>query len=162
MTNVYEFLDQHQILFIKYDHEAVFSAEEAKAKAGHVPGQQTKNLFLCDDKKRNFYLVTIPDEKRADLKHLRTFLGEKSLRFAPADKMKELLRLEPGSVSPLGLINDINNQVKFYIDEELLKLELIYIHPNINTATLAIKMDDFKKIIKLCRHQLNTYQTPNA
>lgn len=158
MINVYEFLNTYQIAYTKYDHEAVFSAEEAKAKAkaGHVPGQQTKNLFLCDDKKRNFYLVTIPDEKRADLKHLRTFLGEKSLRFAPPEKLKEYLSLKPGSVSPLGLINDIESKVKYYIDKELLKGEFIYIHPNINTATWEIKTEDFIKFMSLINHNINS------
>lgn len=161
MQNVYEFLQKHNINFTKYDHEAVFSAEEAKTKASHVPGRQTKNLFLCDDKKRSFYLITIPDEQRADLKHLKTFLGQKSLRFAPADKMKELLGLEPGSVSPLGLINDTKNMVKFFINSELLKADLIYIHPNINTATLAIAVNDFRKIIDLAGHEINLYQATN-
>ena len=59
MENVYDFLKQNNITFEKYEHEAVFTAEEAKCKAGHVPGQQTKNLFLCDDKKRRLYLLTI-------------------------------------------------------------------------------------------------------
>ncbi len=161
MPDVYQFLNSNQISYAKYDHEAVFSAEEAKTKAGHVPGQQTKNLFLCDDKKQRFYLITIPDEKRADLKHLKTFLNEKSLRFAPADKMQGLLGLLPGSVSPLGLINDVKNVVKFYIDPNLLKEKYIYIHPNINTATVEIAVEDFKKILNLTEHHLNFYQLPN-
>lgn len=160
MTNVFAFLEQHGIAYKKYDHEAVFTAEEAKTKAAHVPGQQTKNLFLCDDKKRRFYLVTIPDEKRADLKHLRVFLGEKSLRFAPAEKLPELLGITPGSVSPLGLMNDASAQVKFFIDEDLLKLDTIYVHPNINTATLAIPMENFKRFVSITGHELGTYHSP--
>lgn len=162
MLNVYEFLKKHNIPYTKYDHEAVFTAEEAKTKAAHVPGRQTKNLFLCDDKKRRFYLVTIPDEKRADLKHLGLFLNEKSLRFAPADKMNDLLGIAPGSVSPLGLINDANHMVKFYLDSELSQESKIYIHPNINTATIAILMENFKKILTLTGHPLNIYVSPNS
>lgn len=158
--DVYEFLKQHNIAYEKYDHLAVFTADEAKTLAAHVPGQQTKNLFLCDDKKRRFYLVTIPDEKRADLKHLREFLGEKSLRFAPPDKLLELLGIAPGSVSPLGLINDINHVVSFAIDEDLLAQDKIYIHPNINTTTIAISLDDFKKILAITGHELKIYKTP--
>lgn len=162
MIDVYDFLKQHNIAYTKFDHAAVFTAEETKTLAAHVPGQQTKNLFLCDDKKRRFYLVTIADEKRADLKHLRQFLGEKSLRFAPPEKLLELLGITPGSVSPLGLINDAGRQVKFYIDPDIIKLNTIYIHPNINTATLAIAMGDFKKILALTGHNINIYQSPNA
>ncbi len=159
MTNIYEFLNNHHIPFQKYDHPAVFTADEAKTKAGHVPGQQTKNLFLCDDKKRRFYLVTIPDEKRADLKHLGEFLGEKSLRFAPAGNMFEVLGLTPGSVSPLGLINDSEHLVTYAIDEDLLSLDKIYVHPNINTATLAIGMEDFKKILEITGHNFKIYKS---
>ncbi len=162
MQDIYEFLQNNGIPYVKYDHEAVFTAEEAKTKAAHVPGRQTKNLFLCDDKKRRFYLVTIPDEKRADLKHLGIFLNEKSLRFAPADKMMELLGITPGSVSPLGLINDANHLVKFYLDSELSQEPEIYIHPNINTATVAISMENFKKILRLTGHPLNIYVSSNS
>lgn len=161
MLNIYDFLKLHNITNQQYGHPAVFTADEAKILAAHVPGQQTKNLFLCDDKKRRFYLATIADGKRADLKHLREFLGEKSLRFAPPDKLLELLGLTPGSVSPLGLINDLNHQVTYAIDEDLLKLDKIYAHPNINTATLAISIEDFKKILSLTGHEIKLYQSPN-
>lgn len=161
MINILSFLAKNNIPFKQYDHEAVFTAEEAKTKASHVPGIQTKNLFLCDDKKRHFYLVTICEHKRANLKHLREFLNEKSLRFAPENFLMEYLGITPGSVSPLGLVNDNEGRVKFYIDPDLLNEEKIYIHPNINTATLEINIEDFKKIISLTNHSLNIYQFPN-
>ena len=159
MQNVYDFLKQNGIAYQKYDHPAVFTADEAKTLAAHVPGQQTKNLFLCDDKKQRFYLLTIPDEARANLKQAATFFAEKSIRFAPADKMQELLGLTPGSVSPLGLINDTNHLVAYAIDEALLNLDTIYVHPNINTATLAINIDDFKKILAITGHEIKIYMT---
>lgn len=158
MQDIYEFLKKHNIAYQQYDHPAVFTTDEAKALAAHVPGHQTKNLFLCDDKKRRFYLVTIRDDKRADLKHLREFLGEKSLRFAPADKLLEYLGLTPGSVSPLGLVNDANRQVSYAVDDDLLKQDKIFIHPNINTATLAIDIGDFKKILSLTGHEIKIYK----
>ena len=161
MIDILSFLKKNNIPFKKYDHEAVFTAEEAKTKASHVPGTQTKNLFLCDDKKRRFYLVTICEHKRANLKHLREFLNEKSLRFAPENFLLQHLGLTPGSVSPLGLINDLENIVTFYIDSDLLREQYIYVHPNINTATLEINNDDFKKFINLINHSLNIYQLPN-
>ena len=159
MQNVYDFLSQNNIAYEKFDHPAVFTTDEAKTLAAHVPGRQTKNLFLCDDKKRRFYLVTIYEDKRADLKHLREFLAEKSLRFAPEEKLLELLGITPGSVSPLGLINDTNHLVTFALDSEILQNDKIYVHPNINTATLAIGMEDFKKIIALTGHEIKTYTT---
>ena len=159
MINIYDFLKKYGIAYQKYDHPAVFTTNEAKTLAAHVPGTQTKNLFLCDEKKRRFYLVSICDDKRADLKHLREFLGEKSLRFAPADKLLEILGLTPGSVSILGLINDINHLVTFTIDEDLLKQEKIYAHPNINTATLAVSINDLKKILQITGHEPKLYKS---
>ncbi len=159
MTNVFEFLKLHNVAFEKFEHEPVFTVEDVKTKAAHVPGQQTKNLFLCDDKKQRFYLVTIMDEKRANLKHLSQFFGEKSLRFASPEKLLELLGLTPGSVSPLGLINDVNSKVAFAIDQDLLSQEKIYMHPNINTATLAISTEDFKKILQITNHEIKIYRS---
>ncbi len=162
MADIFQFLQSNQIAYKQYDHEAVFTAEEAKTKAAHVPGRQTKNLFLCDDKKQRFYLVTICEDKRADLKHLRAFLGEKNLRFGPAEKLMEYFKIAPGAVSPLGLANDVNNHVKFFIDSDLLKEEKIYIHPNVNTATLEIGIEDFKKFVALTNHEMKIYETPSA
>ena len=51
--------------------------------------------------------------------------------------------IEPGSVSPYGLLNDIDNIVEFFLEEELYESDKLNFHPLINTATVTTKTSDF-------------------
>jgi Ala-tRNA(Pro) deacylase len=155
MENIYHILDKLGISYDKYEHPAVFTNEESAKICTNVPGKNTKNLFLADDKNQRFYLLTVTYGKKADLKKFAMMVGERKLHFANKDYLKQFLNLTPGSVSPLGLMYDKNLKVKYFIDSDLLKEEKIYIHPNINTATVGIKIEDFKKFINFTNHQLN-------
>lgn len=157
IQDIYQLLEKLGITFDKYEHPAVFTNEESERVCTNVPGKNTKNLFLADDKNQRFYLLTVIHGKRADLKQFAKIIGEKKLHFANADYLKQLLNLTPGSVTPLGLMYDKVLKVKYFLDSDLLKEEKIYIHPNINTATVGIKIEDFKKFLAHTNHQLNIY-----
>ena len=59
------------------------------------------------------------------------------------------MNLIPGAVTPLGLLNDKEKKVQFFIDKDFMSNQhLVGVHPNDNTATLWIKADDLIKIIK--------------
>lgn len=145
-TNIYEFLGSHNIPYTKHEHEAVFTVEEANKLYGYIPGAHTKNLFLHNKDKSQYYLVIIASYKRADLKKLGEELGEKKLHFAKPNELKDYLQLTPGSVSALGLIHDGTNSVKVVIDTEVWNSEQVNAHPNINTATLTFARDDFRRL----------------
>src|SRR5438270_4128152 len=99
------FLGECALDYALYEHEAVFTAEEALTVCGHIPGVHCKNLFL-KDKADALWLVTLPDKKRADLKSLPEKIGGKRLSFGNAALLMEALGVTPGSVTPLALIND--------------------------------------------------------
>jgi len=156
MSDVYKILEKHQVPYEKFDHPAVFTTAEADLLVKNIPGKQCKNLFLTNDKGDKHFLVTIAHDKRADLKKLSQFLDQRHLRFASPERLMKYLGLTPGSVSPLGLINDINKEVEFIIDQDLLKQDKIYIHPNINTATLGIPVADFQRLLEEIGYSLRT------
>jgi Ala-tRNA(Pro) deacylase len=54
----------------------------------------------------------------------------------------------PGSVSIFGLINDEEDHVHVFLDENLKTSEKISFHPNDNTATLVISYSDFQKYLE--------------
>ena len=109
-----------------------------------------KNLFLKSSDKQFFiYMMTV--EKRADLKYIAKQIGSKRLSFASDEELVELLKLIPGSVTPLGIIND-NKRVKILIDREL-RAQRLLIHPNINTATISITYDDLLLFINACGNE---------
>lgn len=146
MKNIYEVLKNLNIAYEKYDHPAVFTVEEAKR---HYRGDfgENKNLFLKSKKGDSFYLVVLESDKRLDLKKFASFFNENKLSFASPQSLFEFLNLTPGSVSPFGIINDASKSVKVIIDNGLLKYEKLGFHPNINTSTLIIKTNDFKKFL---------------
>ena len=51
-------------------------------------------------------------------------------------KMHEYLDITPGSVSVLGLMNDVKNNVQLLMDQDLLEDEYLGCHPCINTSSL--------------------------
>jgi Ala-tRNA(Pro) deacylase len=146
MKDIYSVLDKLGIVYKKYEHPAVFTVEEAK-KHDTGSGSYNKSIFLRNKKGDNFYLVLTLGSKRIDLKNLAVFLNETKLSFASPEKMMKYLGLTPGSVSPFGLINDVDKVVKVIVDEELLKFDKQGYHPNINTATLIISTEDLKKFL---------------
>lgn len=152
---VYQFLKDNNIQYEVTEHPAVYNMEEMDNL--HLPyPYSAKNLFVRDDKKANFYLITVKEEKRVNLKEFRKQNGTRNLSFASENDLMDILRLVPGSVTPFGLLNDKEQKVKFYIDEDLLSGDgMIGIHPNENTATVWLKTEDLIKILKENGNEIN-------
>lgn len=146
---VYDFIKSKNIWHEITEHEAVFNMDELSKIEVPYNDCDAKNLFVRDDKKENYYLITVKGNKRVDLKGLRKRYDVRPLSFASAEDLMKYLNLIPGSVSPLGLLNDKERKVKFYLDDSFFKDDkIIGIHPNDNTATVWLKVDDLINIIK--------------
>ena len=146
-TEIYQYLTENNMWHEITQHEAVYNMEELKAVELPYPEWDAKNLFVRDDKKRNYYLITVKGEKRVDLKEFRKQNGLRNLSFASEADLMEYMQLTPGSVSPLGLLNDPEHRVQFYLDAELAGNK-IGVHPNDNTATVWMETDDLIKLIQ--------------
>lgn len=146
--NLYDILNTLKIEYIKYEHKAVYTCEEAKELDINITGQHCKNLFLRNRKGDIHYLVILDESKTIDLKALSKQIGSSSLSFASEERLFKYLKLKPGSVTPFGLINDIEREVIVLIDKDLVNKSPINFHPNVNTATLGISYGDFEKFIK--------------
>ncbi|MCH5349680.1 MAG: prolyl-tRNA synthetase associated domain-containing protein, partial [Oscillospiraceae bacterium] len=132
----------------KLEHEAVYTMEDME-KAGIVgKGTVCKNLFLRDAKGKTHYLVTIPEEKRVDMKSLAENIGSTKLSFASAERLTKYLGVEQGCVSPFGVLNDESQAVIVVFDNDLQNDKAVGIHPNDNTATVWLAFSDLHKIIK--------------
>ena len=144
---VYDLLNERGIEYEAIEHEAVYNMEEADAL--ELPHREagTKNLFIRDDKKRNYYVVCIPEHDRLDLKALREKLESRPLKFARDDELMDLMGLIPGQVTPFGTLNDTEHKVKVLISEYF-RGGLMDAHPNDNTATIILKADDVVGVLK--------------
>ena len=101
-------------------------------------------------------MITIKRNKKVNLKDFKKKYNTRNLTFASPEDLKNILNLTPGSVSPLGLLNDKEHKVIFYIDKELLNdNSIIGVHPNDNTATIWLKTNDLIDIIKEHKNLVN-------
>ncbi|MFX0135195.1 MAG: prolyl-tRNA synthetase associated domain-containing protein [Candidatus Hodarchaeota archaeon] len=153
-------LADHDIQYVLHTHPAVFTVPEARIHCGHIPGTHCKNLFLKNKKSGQFYLVTIPHEKRLDLNKFRKLIGAPKVRFAEPEDLFEILGITSGAVSPIGLVNDANHKVIFMVDEDVWNAEEICCHPNINTQTLQIPGPEFRKLIKATETSIEIKNLP--
>ncbi len=143
----YQFLNDHGVDYEITEHKAVFNMEELNAVELPYPDWDAKNLFVRDDKKKNYYLITVKGDKRVDLKEFRKKHGLRVLSFASADDLMRFMGLAPGSVTPLGLLNDTEHHIHFYLDSEFVG-NRIGIHPNDNSATVWLNADDLVKLLQ--------------
>lgn len=146
---IYNYLKQNNIWHQITEHEAVFHMGELPKIDLPYPEAEGKNLFICDDKKRNYYLITVKGNKRVNLKEFKKQNNTRSLSFAKENELMDMMHLTPGSVTPFGILNDKNLKVQVYIDEDFMNdNHIIGIHPNDNTATVWLKIEDLITIIK--------------
>ena len=146
-AEVYQYLAEQNIPHEITEHKAVFNMEELDSVALPYPEWDAKNLFVRDDKKRNYYLITVKGDKRVDLKAFRKAHGLRALTFASAEELLAMLDLIPGAVTPLGLLNDAARSVHFYLDAEFMGNK-VGVHPNDNTATVWLPADNLMKLIQ--------------
>ena len=134
------------------DHAPVYTVEEAQALRGEIPGGHCKNLFLKDDK-GNIWLIVCLEEAQVDLKAAPAKIGSRRLSFGKPELLMEVLGVEPGSVTPFGLINDTENRVNVVLDAAMMAHELVNYHPLENTATTTIRSQDLVAFIRSCGHE---------
>lgn len=91
----YQYLRNHNISFEAIEHPAVFNMEEAAAIDLPYPECEAKNLFVCDDKRRGYYLITVKGDKRVNLKSFRQQHGLRAISFASAEELLAVMRLTP-------------------------------------------------------------------
>lgn len=156
---IYDYLTGKKIRHEITEHRAVFNMAELAAIDIPYPEADAKNLFVRDDKKRNYYLICVKGDKRVDLKAFRQAQGTRALSFASDQELMEILGLEPGAVTPLGILNDTEKKVKVYLDKAFFESPgLIGIHPNDNTATVWLKPADLIQIISEHGNALELFQ----
>ena len=155
---IYDYLQENSIWHEITEHKAVYNMAELAEVPCPYPEADAKNLFVRDDKKQNYYLITVKGEKRVNLKAFRKAQGTRNLSFASAEDLMERLGLIPGAVTPLGVLNDETRSVKVFLDQDFLQEPgLVGVHPNDNTATVWLKTEDLIRIIREHGNEVVTF-----
>ena len=161
MTNFFKFLDYHDIAYVRHDHPAVYTVEEADRLVPDLPGAKTKNLFLRDDKGKRHFLVLVPSDKRVNLKALKQVLGVKRISFGSPERLKKHLGIEPGAVSLLSVFNDGDHKVEVFMDSDLWAADTFLFHPLVNTSTLVIEKTAIERFLEATGHDLTIVNVPS-
>lgn len=146
---IYEYLKEKNIWHEITEHKAVYNMEELSEIDMPYPEADAKNLFIRDDKKKNYYIITVKGDKKVNLKEFRKNNDTRPLTFASESDLMDIMKLIPGAVTPLGLLNDDELKVQLYLDRYFINdAHIVGVHPNDNTATVWLKPEDLISIIK--------------
>ncbi|MGC9343433.1 MAG: prolyl-tRNA synthetase associated domain-containing protein [Bacteroidales bacterium] len=145
---VLDYLDNLDINYELYEHPPLPTIEEAVKYWSDIQATHCKNLFFRNHKGNRHYLVIFDHRQILGIHDLEKRLKQGKLSFASEKRMDKYLGIKPGSVSIFGLINDTENHVHVFLDKNIQDSEKISFHPNDNTATLVITMDDFEKFLE--------------
>ena len=159
--DLFNLLESLNIKVQTFEHEPVFTVAEGSAVKARLAGAHTKNLFL-KNKKGVYYLVTMLDDKRLDLKVFEKEMGTGKLSFASDDRLLEVLGVEPGHVTPFSVIHETANVVTVILDKEMMSHEILNFHPLKNHLTSAIKADDLLKFLDHVGHKPLIMTLPKA
>lgn len=152
---LYSLLEQLQIQFEYYEHPPGPTIEEALKYWKNIDSTHCKNLFFRNHKGNKHYLVILEHSQNLAVRDLEQKLKQGKISFASEKRLLKYLGLNPGSVTPFGLINDKDHHVHLFIDKNLLGAEKLSFHPLVNTASLVIRKQD---LLKFLDYTGNTYE----
>lgn len=157
-----EFLGNHGISYELYTHKPLPTIEEALEFWKDIDSVHCKNLFFRNHKGNRHYLVVFECHKELPIHALERHVKQGKLSFASAERMDRCLGLMPGSVSPLGLVNDMapanpdprelfpnGHRVKLFLDRDLQSAPRLSFHPCDNTASVVIRNEGFMHFLKI-------------
>ena len=126
------------------------TVEEGKALRGPMAGTSTKNLLL-KDKKGRLFIVVAHEDQAIDLKALHERIGASGrVGFASPEKMRSVLGIDPGALTPFAIINDSDCLVTVVIDAALMGAEQLNFHPIVQTQSVGLSPADLSAFVKSC------------
>ncbi len=152
--SVFKVLKDLNISYELFEHPPLDTINIALEYWKDIEATHCKNLFFRNHKGNQHYLVIIKDTTPFNLKSLEKKLKQGKLTFGSEKRLEKFLGVQPGSVSPFGLLNDSSGHVVVFLDEQLKDSDKISFHPNDNTASLVLAYPDF---VRFLQHQGNIY-----
>lgn len=159
------FLEEHGIEYELHTHPPLPTIGIALEYWKDLDAVHCKNLFFRNHKGNRHYLAVFECHKELSIHDLEHSLNQGKLSFASQERMERCLGLLPGSVSPLGLMNDIGlesredvspkemypngHRVKLFLDRELQNAPRVSFHPCDNTASVILPNSGFVRFLEI-------------
>ena len=154
IEDIVKLLEEKKISYEIVEHQAVYTIDEMLDCELPHPEQIAKNLFIRDDKKRKYYLITCLEDKKVNLKEFRKEHDTRPLTFASEDDLMAKMGLIRGAVTPFGILANEEKDVVVYFDKDY-ENKIMGIHPCDNTATVFVNCRDVAKLIKAHGNELH-------
>jgi Cys-tRNA(Pro)/Cys-tRNA(Cys) deacylase len=140
----------HQV----FKHEIpVTSFEQAASDRNQRPEQVVRSI-LFQIRSEEFLMVLVAGREQVDWKKLRQYVGKSRVRMATEEEVLTVTGYRIGTVSPIGL----KNEVKVLIDASILKEEEISIGSGVRNMAIIMKSADLRQalskseIVSLLQH----------
>lgn len=153
MPELFDFLEEHKIAFVRHDHPPVFTCQEERQHVPESGAARTKNLFLRDRRGRRHLLLVTLCSKNVSIADFAVTSGADRLSFASPERLMKHLGLEPGSVTMLGLVNDTAHAVELFVDKDVWGAPSVHAHPLRNDATLVLTHAGVAQFLAATGHQ---------
>lgn len=154
--DILQYLRRLNIPYVLYEHEPKETIEACQ----HIEGvdwtqaAMCKNVFLTNRQETAFYLVLLRHDRAFRTAVVSKLLGVSRLSFAKSELLPDMLGLEAGAVSPLGLVFDTEHRIQLGIDSALLNFPRLLFHPGVNHRSVELAADDFfHRFLPACGHQ---------
>jgi Ala-tRNA(Pro) deacylase len=139
-----EILNEKNIPFEEFEHEAVYTCEQAAAVRGLGTAKEGIKSLIFGTETGKFILVLNPGDRKIDTKKIARLEKVNRLFLASPEKVERLTGVPIGCVAPFGL----KTRLKTYLNEELLESEYLYFNPGSHTKTIKIKASDLQKVLE--------------
>lgn len=137
-TKVYQELERLGIKYERVDNDTVETMEECIEISDKL-GAEIRKTIICRNKKKEFYLVILPADKRFNSKLFSDMMRTPKVSFASAEEMEEIIGLTPGEASVMGILNDADGKIKVVIDKAVADDEWFACNPGANTTHIRFK-----------------------
>jgi len=138
-----QILIEKNIPFEEFEHEAVYTSEQAAAVRGLGSAKEGIKSTIFGTETGKFILVLNPGDKKIDTKTIARLERVNRLFLATPEKVERIAGIPIGCVAPFGL----KTKLKTYLNEALFENEYLYFNPGSHTKTIRIKAGDLLKVL---------------
>ncbi|MBL6456072.1 prolyl-tRNA synthetase associated domain-containing protein [Belnapia sp. T6] len=145
------------------EHAPVFTVAESQALRGTLQGGHSKNLFLRPARSGPgpHLLAVLEEDRKVSVNVLARAAGAGRVEMAPPEDLRRLLGVEPGSVTPFGMVNAPPGAVRIVLDAGLLRsYAWVHFHPLVNSMTTAIRPADLLRFLESLGHRPEVLELP--
>jgi len=142
MRSVLELFARENVEYQLYEHEPVYTSEQAASVRGVELKTGVKALVL-KSREGQFLLADIAADGRVDTRKLEGLTKMRGIHFASRDEVLAATHCEPGSVHPIGSLFGIAT----YLDQSVLENDYVNFNIGVLTRSVRIRAEDLMRLL---------------